>query len=159
MIKVTKEFSWDMAHMLADHKGLCRNLHGHTYRMQVTIARKDEHLIKSNKSSEGMVLDFKDIKKIVNQEIIDPLDHGFMYWIHSPDKTEHEVAELLEKTGKKVAAVEFRPTAEEMSIDFFNRLEDRFSGLGVTVLSIKVWETPSSYAEATERISNEHPRV
>ncbi|OCL28089.1 6-carboxytetrahydropterin synthase QueD [Orenia metallireducens] len=146
MITVTKEFSWDMSHMLAEHEGLCKNLHGHTYRMEVTVAKKEGSL-EDEGSKAGMVIDFKDLKEIVKEEIISPLDHSFMYWTHSSDEIEHQLAQILQQADRKVFAVDFRPTAEMMAIYFFQSLEDKFNEIDIDLVSIKVWETPTSYAE------------
>lgn len=147
-ISVTKEFTWDMAHMLANHGGMCQNLHGHTYKMQVEIVRITGNLIEGTGHSDSMVLDFKDLKDIVNERIVKELDHAFMYWVNSPDKTEHEIARILIQSGKKVVKVEYRPTAEEMALNFLRILRDEFKKFDVDVKSIKVWETPTSYAKA-----------
>ncbi|EYE87850.1 precorrin-3B C17-methyltransferase [Fervidicella metallireducens AeB] len=147
-ISVTKEFTWDMAHMLAHHEGMCQNLHGHTYKMQVEIVRFTGNLIKGSDPSKGMVLDFKDLKDIVNERIVKELDHAFMYWVNSPDKTEHEIARILIESGKKVVKVDYRPTAEEMALNFLRILRDEFKKFDVDVKSVKVWETPTSYAKA-----------
>lgn len=146
-VSITKEFTWDMAHMLGGHEGLCKNLHGHTYKMQVEVCRIDGDVIKNCEASKSMVVDFKDLKNIVKAKIVEPLDHAFMYWNQSPDAAEHQIADILRSTGKKVVEVNFRPTAEEMAIDFFDQLSKDLEDCGLDVLCIRVWETPSSFAE------------
>ena len=146
-VSITKEFSWNMAHLLAEHEGLCKNLHGHTYKMQIEVTRKEEDVIMSHASSEGMVLDFKDLKQLVNVKIVEPLDHAFMYWINSPDIVEHEIAKILIKNGRKVAKVNYRTTAEEMAIDFFSILAKELLVINIELKCVKVWETPTSFAE------------
>lgn len=147
-IYVTKEFQWDMAHMLAEHQGLCKNIHGHTYKMQVTVIRKSDTLISGTGASDGMVIDFKDLKIIVKRKIVEPLDHAFMYWSQSPDQVEHQIAELLLQNDRKVYQVNYRPTAEEMALNFFNILSQELEQYQVKVVSVKVWETTTSFAEA-----------
>ncbi|TDX52958.1 6-pyruvoyl trahydropterin synthase family protein [Orenia marismortui] len=146
-VTVSKEFSWDMAHILAEHEGLCKNLHGHTYKMRVTVAEKRGSL-EDDGAAAGMVIDFKDLKQVVNQEIVEPLDHAFIYWGNSPDEVEHQIARLLSNAERKVFEVEFRPTAEMMASYFLSLLEDSFDNLDIEVVSVKLWETPTSYAEA-----------
>ena len=148
MITINKEFKWDMAHMLAAHQGLCKNIHGHTYKMQVEIAREDNNLISEDKSSSGMIIDFKDLKHIVKEELIKPLDHAFMYWANSNDQLEHEIAQLLKDHQRKIIEVDFRPTAENIADYAFNLLAERFAELEIKIVSLKVWETPTSYAVA-----------
>lgn len=148
-ISITKEFTWDMAHMLAGHERLCKNLHGHTYKMQIEVFRKAGGLIPGPANSEeGMVMDFDNLKSIVKDKLIDPLDHAFMYWCNSPDPLEHEIAELLRKNGRKIATVAYRPTVEEMARNFLEVLSREFNNHDIIVRSVKVWETPTSFAAA-----------
>lgn len=149
-ISITKEFKWDMAHMLAEHGGLCKNIHGHTYRMEVKVTRVSNELIYGTGHSDGMVIDFKDLKNIVKELIVNPLDHAFMYWTKSPDSVEHEIAKTLLENDRKVFKVDYRPTAEEMAHDFLNQLAKGLEQYHVKVVSVKVWETPTSYAEAIQ---------
>lgn len=148
-LSITKEFTWDMAHMLACHEGLCKNIHGHTYKMQVEVTRKSKDLITSpGNSEEGMVIDFNHLKNIVKDKIIDPLDHAFMYWCQSPDSLEHKIAELLRKHGRKVVTVTYKPTAEEMARNFLEILSHEFDKHDILIRSVKIWETPTSFATA-----------
>jgi len=146
-VSITKEFSWDMAHLLAGHEGLCKNLHGHTYKMQIEVTRKTEDVILTEINSQGMVIDFKDLKQLVKEKIVEPLDHAFMYWINSPEPLEHEIAEILLKNQRKVARVNYRPTAEEMAMNFFALLTEELFPLNLELRAVKVWETPTSFAE------------
>jgi 6-pyruvoyltetrahydropterin/6-carboxytetrahydropterin synthase len=148
MISITKEFSWDMAHMLAGHTGLCKNVHGHTYKMQVEVGSYTGEVIKDADSSESMVIDFKDLKNIIREKIVKPVDHAFMYWNKSPDPLEHQIAELLKINNRKVVGVEYRPTAEEMALNFYETLMIEFEKYNIKVLSVKIWETKTSFAEA-----------
>ncbi len=147
-IKITKEFTWCMAHMLANHKGKCRNIHGHTYKMQVEIARKEGDIIDNpGETDHGMVLEFNDVKDIINRIIIDRLDHAFLYWKDSTDPMEHEIAEILKKYDRKMVVIDYRPTAEEMAISFKNEIDKEIDALGVHVSSLIVWESPTSFAK------------
>ena len=146
-VTVVKEFTWDMAHMLAGHEGLCKNLHGHTYRMQVEVSRLDGGSVGKNGNTQGMVVDFKVLKDLVKSKIVKPLDHAFMYWKDSTDEVEHEIARLLKKNEKKVVEVSYRPTAEEMALNFYDELSKELEGCGLELCSVKIWETPTSFAE------------
>ncbi|GAB6098820.1 6-carboxytetrahydropterin synthase QueD [Halanaerocella petrolearia] len=145
-VSVTKIFSWDMAHMLAGHEGQCKNLHGHTYKLEVEVTNKAGQLEEVG-PAQGMIVDFKDLKRVVKEEIINPLDHAFLYWANSSDKIEHQLANILQEGDRKVVEVDFRPTAENMAHHFWEILQSRLSELDIEILSIKVWETPTSYAE------------
>ncbi|EGD47053.1 hypothetical protein Cpap_1445 [Ruminiclostridium papyrosolvens DSM 2782] len=151
-ISITKEFSWDMAHMLSNHRGLCSNLHGHTYRMQVQISRKDKGVLEDTLHSDGMVMDFSDLKAIVQRKIIEPLDHAFMFWCDTNDSVERQIAELLKSSGKKVASVKYRPTAEEMAASFFDVLTQELADSDIVVDKIKIWETTTSFAEVIREV-------
>jgi 6-pyruvoyltetrahydropterin/6-carboxytetrahydropterin synthase len=146
-LQVTKEFSWAMAHMLTNHDGLCKNLHGHTYKMSVTVQRRfEDHVVVKTGSSQDMVVDFKDLKEIVENEIVSPLDHSFVYWTKG-GALELEIANACMRHKAKVKAFEFRPTAELMAANFFEVLEAQFLEVGLVLICVKVWETPTAYAE------------
>ncbi len=148
-IFVSKEFMWDMAHMLACYDGLCKNLHGHTYRMQVEATGLKAGLKTAIDNSEhSMVIDLNKLKDIINEKIIEPLDHSFLYWTGSPDKAEHELAEVLKRHGRRVTHVEFRPTVEELAQDFLKKLNDEFEKYDILIKQVIVWETPTSFAKA-----------
>lgn len=150
MITATKEYSWDMAHMLAGHGGLCKNVHGHTYKMQVTIFHIPPHKLEPEGPAEGMVVDFKDLKSVVQELIVNELDHGFMAWSLTKDKAELAVIKALSDNGRKVVLVDYRPTAENMAINFLHQINYQLNIIGAPyqVISVKVWETPTSFAEA-----------
>ncbi|HVJ50088.1 6-carboxytetrahydropterin synthase QueD [Desulfitobacterium sp.] len=123
VIKVTKSFTFDAAHFLPNHKGKCAKMHGHTYKLEVTVVREDGKLMDSG-SDEGMVIDFSDLKAIVKAEVIDKVDHNVLNEVFS-----------------------FRTTAENMAAHIFDVLTDKLRPLGVKVAKIKLWETPDSCAE------------
>jgi len=150
-IKITKEFSWDMAHRLDGHNGLCNNVHGHTYKLLVTIARSNGGLILFDKSNEGMVTDFKILKKIVNNVIVEPFDHAFVY--NKDDKDSEAIAKVLQgQIKQKIFAFPFRTTAENMAKYIYDELNKHFA-IGEHNLVCKkiiLYETPTSYAEYEE---------
>jgi len=136
MFKIAKEFQFDACHMLDGHNGKCHNLHGHTYRLLVEISNE---LITSG-SSADMVMDYADIKSVVKQQIIDQLDHAYLY--NQNNTNERQIAELLQQMQRKVFAFPCRTTAEGMSKFIFDRLSHF-----LPVSMIKLWETPTSYCE------------
>ena len=79
VIRLTKEFTFEAAHMLEGYDGLCREIHGHSYRLLVTIKGEPERDPESPKL--GMVMDFGVLKRIVNEQIVERLDHSFMSFI------------------------------------------------------------------------------
>jgi 6-pyruvoyltetrahydropterin/6-carboxytetrahydropterin synthase len=154
-ISIIKEFTWDMAHMLAGHDGLCKNLHGHTYKIRVEVSKASGNVEEDTANHEkGMVMDFSSLKRIVQKLIVEPLDHAFMYWRHSTDPLEHQIADLLKKSGRKIAEVDYRPTAEEMAISFMDLLSSHLVEANINVISIELWETPTSFARVTRGAEN-----
>ena len=134
MTTVSKTVKFDAAHILSNHKGLCKNLHGHTYRVDVSAAMADD-------DHGDMVIDFKDLKGIAVETICDVFDHSFIYNTESP--AEREIAAVLEKHGMRVAPLPFRSTAENLARHFYEMLLPRVPGLA----SVRVWETADSCAE------------
>lgn len=94
MFKISKEFSFDMAHLLDGHDGKCQNLHGHTYKLQVEI-----WVIYMSLRKKAMVIDFSDLKSIVKKSILDPMDHAFIY--DQTSERESQIAALLQKLNSK----------------------------------------------------------
>jgi len=147
-VTVTKEFTWDMAHMLSSHEGLCQNLHGHTYKMEVEVEHWQGDLIATGPSA-GMVIDFKHLKEVVKAEIVDPLDHALMVW-EDGSLAEQLLAQVAIEYKMKVVAVPYRPTAENMAADFYKTLKALLSEKGARLIRVTVWETPTSFAEVRE---------
>lgn len=137
MHKIAKEFSFDMAHLLDGHDGKCQNLHGHTYKLQVEVCGA---LIEEG-AKRGMVIDFSDLKAIVQREILEPMDHAFIFDTTSP--RECQIARLLSELQSKQFGIPMRTTAENLARFMFERLEQ--AGLAVSL--IRLWETPTSYCE------------
>ncbi len=132
MITVTKTVKFDAAHILSDHAGLCRNLHGHTYRVDVSVAQETDG---------DMVIDFKELKKIANEVICDRFDHAFIY--NTKSAGESEIAAVVEKNGLRTVAIPFRSTSENLAKMFYGELKARIPGLA----AVKVWETADNCAE------------
>lgn len=134
MITVTKTLKFDAAHVLTNHQGLCKNLHGHTYRVDVSVMQEAD-------DDRDMVIDFKDLKTIANEVICDRFDHAFIY--NTESAGEKEIAAVVEKNGMRTVAIPFRSTAENLAKMFYGELKLRIPGLS----SVRVWETAESCAE------------
>ena len=134
---VTKTVRFDAAHVLTNHKGLCKNLHGHTYRVDVSASGVCD-------ADGDMVIDFKDLKAIVAELICERFDHAFIY--NTGSEGERGIAEAVERCGMRVAAIPFRSTAENLARHFFGIVKPRVPGL----CAVKVWETADSCAEYRE---------
>ena len=140
-IRLTKEFSFESAHALDGYDGLCREIHGHSYRLFVTV--KGEPISEEGNPKLGMVMDFGDLKRIVNSEIVDRLDHSFVL---RDSEQNAELREVLETKFKKVVLVDYQPTCENMLADFAERLQ-RALPANVQLYSLRLHETATSYAE------------
>jgi 6-pyruvoyltetrahydropterin/6-carboxytetrahydropterin synthase len=138
-IRISKEFTFEMAHALYGHNGACRNIHGHSYKLTVTL--KGYPLKQEGLSSNGMVMDFSDLKKIVNENIINVFDHALVLNTGSPH------AELdLKSAGDKIILVPYQPTCENMLMDFSDRIKFKLPE-GVILHSLVLRETATSFAE------------
>lgn len=134
MTTVTKTVKFDAAHVLTNHQGLCKNLHGHTYRVDVSVSQAED-------DPRDMVIDFKELKGIATEVICDRFDHAFIY--NTESEGEREIAAVVEKHGMRTVAIPFRSTAENLAKLFFNDLSSRIPGLA----AVRVWETADSSAE------------
>jgi len=141
-IRLTKEFGFELAHALYGHDGLCKNIHGHSYKLFVTVIGEPISDIKNPKF--GMVMDFSDLKKIVKEEIVDRLDHALMV----NNETSHVNIEkaLQGIVSLRIVNVNYQTTCENMVYDFAQRIKNRLPE-NVNLHSIKLHETATSYAE------------
>ena len=140
IIRLTKEFSFEAAHALGGYDGPCREIHGHSYRLFVTIKgtpSRDEQNPK-----QGMVMDFGVLKKIIHEEIISRFDHALVL----RSTADKELLKLLTAQFDNLIEVDYQPTCENMLDDFSRRIIDRLPE-GVTLYSLRLHETASSYAE------------
>lgn len=139
-IRLTKEFRFEMAHALWNYDGLCRNIHGHSYILAVTVI--GEPIKKSNSPKLGMVMDFGDLKRIVNEEIVDRLDHSIVI----SDKAPSEQLLSLPQMSERYEIVNYQPTCENMLVDFAERISKHLPD-GIELFSLKLNETANSFAE------------
>ena len=140
-IRITKQFSFETGHALYGYDGKCKNVHGHSYKLSVTVIGKP--IVDRSNVKFGMVIDFTDLKKIVKEEIVDQFDHATVF----NETTPHiELAKELKTHGHHVILVDYQPTSENMVIDFAQRIKSRLPE-GIALFSLKLQETDSSFAE------------
>jgi 6-pyruvoyltetrahydropterin/6-carboxytetrahydropterin synthase len=139
-IRLTKEFRFEASHALWHYDGLCKNIHGHSYILQVTV--KGEPIEDLNNVKLGMVMDFGDLKKIVKEEIVDQLDHSVILNRKAPHQSFANVDEMFDR----IHLLEYQPTCENMVDDFAKKITARLPK-EVQLFSIKLYETATSYAE------------
>lgn len=140
LIRVTKEFSFEMAHILANYDGPCRNIHGHSYRLFVTLSGVPSNDLQDPKN--GMVIDFTDLKNIVKEEIINVFDHV----ITVPGNYDTGKMEAFRSIFGNTVIVDYQPTCENLVADFASRIKKQLPEI-VKLHSLKLYETATSYAE------------
>ena len=140
IIKITKQFSFEMAHALRNYDGLCRNIHGHSYKMNITLAGQPLH--DENSPKNGMVMDFGDLKRLVNEEVISLLDHALVL----NAKTDAQLIEVLKQNYEKIVTVDFQPTTENLLNYIAGKIQLRLPET-VTLACVRLRETDTSYAE------------
>ena len=140
-IRITKQFSFETGHALYGYDGKCKNVHGHSYKLSVTVIGTP--ITDTINVKYGMVIDFSDLKKIVREEIVDLFDHATVFNQNTPHV---ELAEELKSRGHHVILVNYQPTSENMVIDFAKKINDRLPN-SIQLHSLKLQETESSFAE------------
>ena len=140
-IRITKKFRFEAAHALYGYDGKCKNIHGHSYSLFVTVLGRP--ISESSNPKFGMVMDFSDLKKIVKEEIINPYDHATVFNKNSPHL---ELANDLKKRGHKIVLVEYQPTSEMLVIDFAEKIKSLLPK-NIELYSLKLQETATCYAE------------
>ena len=139
-IRVTKRFHFEMAHTLFEYDGLCRNIHGHSYNLEVTLLGDPRN--EPGHPKDGMVLDFSELKEIVKSCIVSRFDHALMVNRLVPEEQKN----LLKKTTDRLIEVGFQPTSENIAAYIAEILQQHLPA-GVTLLSIRLYETVTSFAE------------
>ena len=140
-IRITKQFTFETGHALYGYDGKCKNVHGHSYKLSVTVIGSP--IIDSTNVKYGMVIDFGDLKKIVKEEIVDIFDHATVFNQNTPHI---ELANELKSRDHHVILVDYQPTSENMVIDFAKKIKDRLPN-NINLHSLRLQETETSFAE------------
>ena len=135
MYGLNTEAAFDSAHFLTDYYGKCENLHGHRWRVEVTLEQAE---LQTEGTMKDMVLDFGVFKKAV-RELADTLDHTFLV---EEGSLAPDTLACLEKEGFSLLMLPFRTTSENLARYFAERLSAR----GFDVEQIDVYETPNNCA-------------
>ncbi len=140
VIRISKEFKFEMAHALMGYDGPCRNIHGHSYGLTVTVAGVP--ISDESHTKLGMVMDFGDLKKIVRETVINEFDHALLLNSKMPDV----LLEEMKSSFEKIIEVDYQPTSEMMIIDFAERIRSRLPS-DIELKHLLLRETETSYAE------------
>jgi 6-pyruvoyltetrahydropterin/6-carboxytetrahydropterin synthase len=134
MMKISKDFRWEMGHRLQCHKGKCFNLHGHSYKLQIEFEGEVD-------GSTGMVLDYFDVKDLV-APTVDKLDHTVIAW-----EKDSELIEMLKKLKSAHVIMPFETTAENLVGYFLKEISSADIPPGISKIKVRVCETENTYAE------------
>lgn len=164
-IAVTKEVTFDCAHLLTDYEGKCSNLHGHTYKLQVTLAAFIPEMNTQKKCAEasswkdcGMVIDFNDLKKSIEKIAISKFDHVcILNALAAKDSLEMKLKKLLEENHSKLLLIHGRTTCENLARVIFDEFTIKLAvhsslcAFNVVVEKVVLYETPTSFATVERR--------
>jgi len=139
-IRLTKEFSFETGHALLNYDGLCKNLHGHSYKLLITIIGVPNE--DSTSPKYGMVVDFGDIKQIVDEYVISKYDHSILV----NKMLGEENIDALKKITERVIVTDKQPTCENMLINIVEIIKNKLPDY-ISLHSAKLYETATSYAE------------
>lgn len=140
VIEIAKEFHWEMGHRLPFHEGGCRNVHGHSYRMRVSVS--------GTLDSNGMVVDYFDLRRILDP-VIDRIDHAFLC-----DRSDAVMLAFLEENNLKRVVVDFPSTAENIALWLLGQVAQELQGYeNIAEIAVRLHETENTYAEAKRSLT------
>ena len=139
-VRLTKKFSFEMAHALHNYDGDCRNIHGHSYILEVCVIGKIKEEVSS--PTDGFLIDFGEIKTIVNESVIHKFDHALVLSNH----TSGEITNLLAKQYEKLEITNFNPTCENLIRSFACEISERLP-VHIRLHHLKLHETKTAFCE------------
>jgi len=139
-IRITKMYNFEMAHVLKDYDGPCRNIHGHSYKLFVTVAGIP--ITDESSPKKGMVMDFKDLKAIVKNNIVARFDHSLVV----NRETDPDMIASMKKHMENLIVVDYQPTSENLVADFAAIIRSKLPK-NVQLHNLRLWETANSYSE------------
>jgi 6-pyruvoyltetrahydropterin/6-carboxytetrahydropterin synthase len=139
-IRVTKQFGFEMSHALLNYDGLCRNIHGHSYKLQITVT--GEPISLPGDPKDGMVIDFSQLKQLIREHIVNELDHSLMINEKAPTDKLSQLGQMYERHH----VVPFQPTTENMVVYIAEKVKPLLPE-HIELFSVRLFETSSSFAE------------
>lgn len=139
-IRLTKEFHFEMAHALWNYNGSCKSIHGHSYKLFITVIGTPIKNVDDPKN--GMVADFSDLKKWIKIPILDQLDHALIISNDADAQGLSKISQMFDK----LKIVDYQPTCENLLLDIVGIIKPLLPGY-LNLHSVKLCETATSYAE------------
>lgn len=136
-IRITKSATFEMAHALDASMGKCANIHGHSYKLWITIGR----VIGDNKN---VVMDFRELKELISSTIIDKYDHSFVLFKNK--KNEEIKRRFASLEIQNIILLPFQPTTENLLVHFVSCFQESLPS-HITLEKLRLQETKNSYAE------------
>lgn len=146
MLTITRKLEFDAGHRIPDHKSQCRNLHGHRYRIEITLT--GSVIDAEGNSDNGMIMDFSDVKALAQRHLVDLWDHAFL--VYAGDTAVRGFLESL--AGHKTVIIDRIPTVENLAQVAFDQLREAYHdryGTGLRLEKLVLYETPNCWAEIT----------
>lgn len=141
---ITRRLEFDAGHRIPNHNSQCRHLHGHRYAIEITLS--GDIINAEGRSEQGMVMDFSDVKRIAQQQLVDHWDHAFL--VYRGDK---KVCEFLSgMPDHKTVVMDVVPTAENLAELAFGILNPAYQdtyGNHLRLERIRIFETPNNWAD------------
>ncbi|VVE63576.1 6-carboxy-5,6,7,8-tetrahydropterin synthase [Pandoraea captiosa] len=146
MITITRKLEFDAGHRIPDHRSQCRNLHGHRYVLEITLAGEVSR--ESGASDNGMVMDFADVKALANEHLVSVWDHAFL--VYEGDTAVRDFLETM--PDHKTVVFDRVPTVENLAAAAFDKLSHVFDaryGRDLRLVRLRLYETPNCWSEVT----------
>jgi 6-pyruvoyltetrahydropterin/6-carboxytetrahydropterin synthase len=140
IVRLTKTFTFEMAHALYNYDGKCKNIHGHSYKLEVTVI--GQPLAEQGHAADGLVIDFGDLKKIVNSEVVDIFDHAL---VMKKDYSK-ELSTVLADNFERLVYVNYQPTCENLIADFADKIKNSLP-TEASLHRLILHETATAYCE------------
>lgn len=141
-VKIAREYSWQMSHRLPFHQGLCSNIHGHSYKVRISLIGVPD--------SNGILIDFYEMDAII-EPIINELEHSFVV-----DSKDQKLIEFLKENNFRHIVINTTTTSENLAVWLLERLLSRFQSISnIEKIIVRFYETNDSFAEIEASIKDE----
>jgi 6-pyruvoyltetrahydropterin/6-carboxytetrahydropterin synthase len=144
-MQITRRLEFDAGHRIPNHRSQCRHLHGHRYVLEVTL--RGDVVRDDSSPSDGMLMDFGDVKAIAKTHVVDQWDHAFLAW-----KNDAQIVDFLASIpGHKTVLLDVVPTAENLAAIAFAILDPLYQdsyGNHLKLERVRLYETPNCWADA-----------